>query len=108
MYTTNRIHESIVNAIEAVSKPEVQDLIKQLSHHGLAASVPHMHGQNGEFLPLPRDIVSLEEDLEISFVDKNQLDEERNVPVMWRWDEELNKISVAAGCGLECIVKKVS
>lgn len=102
MRTTNIIHERIANAIEAVAKPEVQNMIKQLSRHGLAVSVPHMHGQNGEFLPLPKDIVSLEEELAVSFVEKNQFHEERSVPVMWRWDEELDTVSVAANCGLTC------
>ena len=104
MRSTKKLDDRIAKAIQAVSTPEVQDMVKQLSKHGLAVSVPHMHGQNGEFLPLPRNLVSLEEDLTVSFVDKKQLNEERSIPVMWRWDEELNTASVAAGCGLECIV----
>lgn len=98
------ISEATSNAINAISNPEVHEMIRRLSAHGLAVAVPHMHGENGEMLPLPKDKISLERNLQVSFVDETGVDGEASVPVMWRWDKEQNRVAVAAKCGLECIV----
>lgn len=102
MTLVSGVTEDVKNAIKAINNSEVQEMIKKLSEYGLAVAVPHMHGINGDFLPLPDDIVSFEDNLEISFVQKDDLNSESTIPVMWRWNEKLKLISVTARCGLEC------
>lgn len=104
MTMPNEVHDDVRGAMDAVSSPEVKDMIKRLAEHGLAVAVPHMHGQDGGLLPLPADVVSVENRLKVGFVPREDVDWESVLPVMWRWDEKQGLVVVAAGCGLECIV----
>lgn len=104
MTIVSKVNNDIENSVNAINNFEVQEMIKKLSEYGLAVAVPHMHGEDGSFLPLPDEIVSFEDNLKVSFVRKEDLNSESIVPVMWRWDKKLHSISVTAGCGLECRV----
>lgn len=104
MTMPNEVHDDIRAAMDAANSPEVQEMIKKLAEYGLAVAVPHMHGQDGGFLPLPADVISLENGLKVEFVSQEEVDWESVLPVMWRWDEKAGSVVVAAGCGLECIV----
>lgn len=97
MYIPQTIHPEIRRGMEAVESPEVQEIIKQLSQYGLAVALPHLHGDNGNFLPLPSNQVVFESDLRVSFVEKDNPVLESAIPVMWRWDGETK---VAADCAL--------
>ena len=71
MQIPETIHPEIRKGLEAIETPEVQHLIKQLSGYGLAVALPHAHGENGNFLPLPRDTVVFETGQQVSFVPKD-------------------------------------
>ena len=105
MITTNTGTKFVEEAIAAMNNPEVQQIVEKLSHYGLAVAVPHMHSDKGEFLPLPEDTVSIEENLNVSFKNRSDIDENSTVPVMWTWDYESKSPVVSGKCGLECIVK---
>lgn len=92
------IHPEIRRALEAVESPEVQEIIKQLSQHGLAVALPHSHGINGNFLPLPNNQVVFESGLRVSFVEKDSLLLESAIPVMWRWDGKTEAVASCATC----------
>lgn len=86
------------NAAGIIAKPEVQDLIKKLSEHGLAVCVPHMHrDEDGSFVPLPEDTVQSESDLKVSFVKRAALDQ-HDIPVAWRWNEGLEVVQSCRVC----------
>lgn len=82
------IHPDVQRAMKAISEPEVQEILQRLARFGLAIAVPHMPGDQGEFLPLPKDRVGFEAGLRVSFRDVNDPDVRKGIPVMWRWDEE--------------------
>jgi len=88
------VHE----ASNIVAKPEVQDLIKELSKHGLAVCVPHMHREeDGAFQPLPEDTVQSESDFKVSFVKRDSLDE-NDIPVAWFWNEQIRVVQSCRVC----------
>jgi len=88
----------IQNALEAVNLPEVQEMIRRLSGHGLAVALPHAHGEDGRFIPLPAAVVAHEAGLKVSFVPRSELNQANMVPVMWRWDGEAGAIALCALC----------
>ena len=86
----------IENAHRAIQVPEVQEMVKRLSDYGLGVFMPHLHPDEGGFKPLPRDMVQLERDLTVSFVNDNNPKLADAVPVGWVWDAE--KVRVSASC----------
>jgi hypothetical protein len=82
------IHPEVRRAMEAVELPEVLEIMQRLARFGLAIAVPHMHGEDGEFLPLPKGKVGLETDLQVSFRDDDDPEVQAALPVAWRcgWD----------------------
>jgi len=95
---------AIRKSIESINNPEVLQMIEKLSNYGLSVAVPHMHDSKGSFEELPRGMISLEENLSVSFKDVSEVDSENTVPVMWRWNEEGKEAEVVARCGLECLL----
>lgn len=85
----------IAKAAEAVNKPEVQSIIKELSKHGLGVFIPHAHTADG-FVPLPNDTVQLESNLSVSFVKQDDSRLDTASAVGWVWDA--SKARVAAAC----------
>ena len=92
------IHPEIRRGLEAIESPEVQNLIKQLSRYGLAVALPHLHGGNGNFLPLPDDQVAFESGLKVSFPQKGSPVLESAIPVMWRWSNGAQAVGSCALC----------
>ncbi|MAZ40940.1 hypothetical protein CL654_02390 [bacterium] len=92
------IHPEIKRGLEAVQTPEVQELMKSLSEHGLAVALPHLHGEDGNFMPLPKGTVSFESGLKVSFVQEGSDRLESAIPVMWRWDGETQAVGNCAMC----------
>jgi hypothetical protein len=87
----------VAQAQEAVQKPEVQALIRELAKYGLGAFMPHTHTPEG-FAPLPQDIVQLEGDLKVSFVPRNDDRLVGAAPVGWVWDETGARVAAACFC----------
>ena len=94
-------HSFVHEASNVVSKPEVQSLIRELSKHGLAVCIPHMHREeDGAFQPLPDGIVQSEADLRVSFVKREALDE-NDIPVAWVWDKNLKVVQSCRVCHVD-------
>ena len=75
-------------AQEAIQLPEVQDMLRRLSEHGLGIFMPHMHDElTGEFQPLPACLTQVEAGLEVSFqlTDDIARQTDRFLPVGWFW-----------------------
>lgn len=96
-----KIHPEILQAMRSIECEEVQEMLQRLGKYGLAIAVPHMHNEAGEFLPLPDDVVSLEDSLEVSFRKADDPLLEESIPVMWRsqWD---GKGTAASKCVCRC------
>jgi hypothetical protein len=75
-------------AQEAIHFPDVQEMLRRLSAHGLGIFMPHMHDeQTGEFEPLPDQIMQVESGLEVSFRPIKDIESQsgRFLPVGWFW-----------------------
>jgi len=59
----NGIHPDVRRAMEAIELPEVNTMLQRLAKYGLGISVPHMHGTDCQFLPLPDGMVAVEDGL---------------------------------------------
>ena len=94
----NEIHPDIMKAIRAVELPDVQEMMRRLAKYGLGIAVPHMHGDDGQFLPLPVNRVALEDDLQVSFRNAEDAELQDFIPVMWRSEPG----EVAARCVQRC------
>jgi hypothetical protein len=86
--TAQGLPPGLRSAQAAVQLPEVQDMLRRLSSHGLGIFMPHMHDERtGDFLSLPDDVTQVEAGLEVSFQPAaeiaNQAD--RFLPVAWVW-----------------------
>lgn len=92
------IHPVVQAAMDAVNLPEVQEMIRKLSAYGLAVAAPHFHGNDGTFLPLPSDRIILERRLQMTFPNSDDPSLEGSVPVMWRWNGELQTVASCAQC----------
>jgi hypothetical protein len=92
------IHPEVQAAMDAVNIPEVQEMIRKLSRYGLAVAAPHLHGSDGTFLPLPADRVIFERRLQMTFPSATDPCLEEGIPVMWRWDGQLQAVAKCAQC----------
>ena len=97
---TVTIHPDVQRSMDAIATPEVQNLIKRLSEYGLAVAVPHMHADQGAFLPLPDDRMALESALRTSFPRKGSSALQSAIPVMWRWNGKAEAVAACAGCDI--------
>jgi len=95
------LHLEIKSAIESINEPEVQDILKQLAKYGLGIMVPHIHVDEGSgFAPLPRGMIQVESDLQVSFRNSDELND-HGIPVGWRWGKV--GAEVVMGCTtLDC------
>ena len=76
------------SAQAAVQLPEVQEMLRRLSSHGLGICMPHMHDDtSGDFLSLPDDVMQVEAGLEVSFQHAAEIANQgdRFLPVAWVW-----------------------
>lgn len=75
-------------AQEAISLPEVQEMLRRLSKFKLGIFMPHMHDeQTGEFRPLQDDVTQVESSLKVSFHQVKRISTQttRFLPVAWCW-----------------------
>ena len=96
--TMDRIHPDVRRALEAMELPEVNEMLQRLGKYGLGIGIPHMHGEEGEFLPLPNDKVAVEEDLKVSFRSVDESAVQTAIPVMWRWIEGDGEVKAVGKC----------
>ncbi|MEO6226773.1 MAG: hypothetical protein ABIO61_02810 [Thermomonas sp.] len=75
-------------AQEAIHFPEVQEMLRRLSEHGLGIFMPHMHDEKtGDFRQLPEQVTQVESGLEVSFQGTKEIADQtdRFLPVGWFW-----------------------
>ncbi len=80
--------EALISAQEAMSLPEVREMLIRLSEYNLGIFMPHGHDeQTGHFQELPANVVQVESGLEVSFQTTERLASQaaRLLPVAWRW-----------------------
>ena len=88
-------------AQEAIHFPEVQEMLRKLSMHGLGIFMPHMHDeQTGEFQPLPDQVTQVESGLAVSFQPADEVAKQTDqfLPVGWVW--RAAACSTAAACDM--------
>ena len=87
------------SAQAAVQLPEVQEMLRRPSGHGLGIFMPHMHDKRtGDFLSLPYDVTQVEAGLEVSFQPAAEIasQADRFLPVAWLW--RAGAATAAAAC----------
>ena len=93
----SKMHPDILKAIKSIDNPEVQRMLKRLSNFGLGIMVPHLHVDDFDgFAPLPRGMVQVEEDLQVSFQDATEMN--HVIPVGWRWAEDEAEVETVMQC----------
>jgi hypothetical protein len=89
----------VEKAHQAIANPEVQEILKKLSEHGLGVFMPHIHDlETGDFIPLPPGIVSVENNLKVSFHHASEVEVANSVPVAWIWDNSTQTAMACGGC----------
>lgn len=91
---------------ESIGTPEVKDAMKTLSKYGLGVWLPHVHAEDGSFLPLTEDIVQVESEgdepmtRKVKFVQRETLDPEKlnQRAVAWMWNENTAMSVVMTSC----------
>ena len=97
--TAQGLPPGLRSAQAAVHLPEVQEMLRRLSGHGLGIFMPHMHDeQTGDFVPLPDDVMQVEAGLAVSFHSAAEItgQADRFLPVAWLW--RANEVTAAAAC----------
>lgn len=93
----------IEKAHKAIANPEVQELIKKLSVHGLGVFMPHMHDlKTGDYAPLTKGMVAVEKDLQVSFHLSSSKEVAESRAVGWIWDEEMHSAMACTVCYEYC------
>ena len=88
--------DSMIKAQESINLPEVQEIIKKLSEFNLGVCMPHFHEEvSGNFQELPKDVVQIEADMQVSFANQSTLNEIKGIPVAWRWINDGVKVGAA-------------
>lgn len=99
MKENGKTNAMVVKAQQAITTPEVQEMLKKLSEYGLGIFMPHMHEpETGNFIPLPSGIVSVENDLQVSFHNASEVAVANSVPVAWIWDNATQTAMACGGC----------
>ena len=97
--TAQGLPPGLRSAQAAVQLPEVQEMLRRLSGHGLGIFMPHMHDERtGDFLSLPDDVTQVEAGLEVSFQPAAEIasQADRFQPVAWLW--RTGAVTAAAAC----------
>ena len=91
--TAQGLPPGLRSAQAAVQLPEVQEMLRRLSSHGLGICMPHMHDDtSGDFLSLPDDVMQVEAGLEVSFQHAAEIANQgdRFLPVAWVWRDGMS------------------
>ena len=97
--TAQGLPPGLTSAQAAVQLPEVHEMLRRLSGHGLGIFMPRMHDERtGDFLSLPDDVTQVEAGLEVSFQPAAEIasQADRFLPVAWLW--KAGAATVAAAC----------
>jgi|694.fasta_scaffold85250_10 hypothetical protein len=86
----------IEQAQQVIMNPEIKEIAQKLHEYGLGICLPHFHNEDGGFLPLPSGMMSMEEELMVSFQPIEQVKDAQSVA--WRWDDNSQNLVVCAAC----------
>ena len=93
------MHIMVKKAHEAIASSEVQEMMKKLSEYGLGVFMPHQHDpETGEYTPLPKGMVSVEKDLQVSFHSTSSKEVAESRAVGWVWDGETQTAMACTVC----------
>lgn len=93
------LHPMVEQAQRAIEAPEVQEMLRRLATYGLGVFMPHLHPEEGGFLPLPEHLVQLEGDRQVTFVRDDDPRLGQAVAVGWVWDGAGARTKVSCYCG---------
>jgi hypothetical protein len=91
-------------AQKAIELAEVQEIAKKLSKYNLEIYMPHRHNElDGSFELLSNNEIQVENDLQVSFVPRQEFEKLNTLQVGWTWkgDELTGSMSCDFGCHLE-------
>lgn len=93
--------QELKTAQEAIYLPEVQEMLRKLAEYNLGIFMPHMHDdKNGEFQPLPEELVQVEEGLKVTFREAGEVEDgNRYFPVGWFF-----RNGIGGPCG-HCVIR---
>lgn len=84
-----------ISSFPDLSDKKLQGLIQELSSYGLGVCVPHSHKEDGSIVDLPVGMVSVEQDLKVSFMLAEEVEKDHFVPIAWRWESDgVNVVSL--------------
>jgi hypothetical protein len=86
---------SILEHIDAAGQQRIGAIAQELSQYGLGVFAPHAHGEDGAIQPLPRGMVSYEQNLKVSFIPQTSVPSD-SIAVGWRWNN--GAMEVCAHC----------
>ena len=89
----------IAMALSAAQNTRVREIARELSKYNLGVSVPHIHRDQVADV-LPEDTIQYENDLRVSFPDKDKFFAKRHnaFPVAWRWNDAEGRLEACAWC----------
>ncbi|AFY82671.1 hypothetical protein [Oscillatoria acuminata] len=91
--------DMVEKAQTSIDTPELQEILKKLSEYGLGVFMPHMHDPTtGNFAPLPPGIVSVEDNLQVSFLNASDPKIAQALPVGWIWDNGTQSVMNCVRC----------
>jgi hypothetical protein len=98
----DRLPDWMRTAQEAITLPEVQDMIRRLSEYNLGVYLLHTHDdETGAFQPMPPGLTQVEDGLRVAFHQEGELaDREDLIPVGWAWRAGATPM---AKCVIECV-----
>ncbi len=81
--------EELQIAQKSIDLPEVKEMMKKLAKYNLGVFMPHQHNlENGAFEMLEEGKMQMENDLQVSFMTKEQAAEVSSLPVGWVWKND--------------------
>lgn len=93
------MNSMIEKAHTAIADPEVQEMMKKLSKFGLGIFMLHMHDPvTDDYAPLPRGMVSVEKDLQVSFYPSSSKEVAESRAVGWAWDNTAQTVMACTVC----------
>lgn len=88
-------------AQKAIDLPEVQEMMAKLAKYNLGVFMPHQHNaESGAFEVLEEGKMQMENDLQISFMTKDEAAKINSLPVGWVWKND--GVQGSAECTFGC------
>ncbi len=91
-------------AQKAIDLPEVQEMMAKLAKYNLGVFMPHQpNAKSGAFEVLEEGKMQMENDLQISFMTKDEAAKINSLPVGWVWKND--GVQGSAECTFACTLE---